>query len=64
MILYNIHNTSNIFGFDDISQPVRNKIGIRSRNIVHATSQSKKQAKPKLSAENIVFLKSLGFKIK
>lgn len=64
MILYNTHSLLNNFGFDDISRQSHSFRGIHSRNIKRATSQNKKQAKLKVSAENIVFLKSLGYKIK
>lgn len=64
MIIYNVNGKPNNFGFDDISGQTHKSIGIHSRNIKRATPCSKKHSKNKLTAKNIIFLKSLGLKIK
>lgn len=64
MIIYNAYGKTNSFGFDDISRRLDINSSIRSRNIKRAASCSRKHFKNKLTRKNIVFLQSLGLKVK
>lgn len=61
MIVYNVQNSGNPFGFKNSN--TLKKIRIQSRASEGTRPFSQKCARKKLTSKNINFLKGLGFKV-